>query len=88
MTDREGRLFELEHARYLCAAYGPLCIAAGYDVAQLTGGECYMLASAIRSALKSRARVITKGSFCKTDYVGALREMSPSELAEMRARIK
>jgi hypothetical protein len=39
------------------------------------------------SALKGRARVIVKGSFSETDYMGALRELSGTELRDLRAKV-
>jgi hypothetical protein len=87
---RDSELFALKHERYLCAAYAPLVKAAGYlpeYAAQLSGTEMYFLATAVQSAVKSRARVITKGAFSETDFLGALREMSARELREMRTRL-
>jgi hypothetical protein len=89
-VQRDSELFVLKHDRYLCAAYAPLVKAAGYlpeYIAQLSGTEMYFLASAVQSAVKSRARVITKGAFSETDFLGALRGMSVTDLREMRTRL-
>jgi hypothetical protein len=89
MTAREARLWELRYQQYLCAAYGPLCRAAGIEnVAALSGFDCYALATAIQGAVRSRAPYVVKGSFGSHDYLGTLRAMSPSELSEMRERIR
>jgi len=83
-------LWELQNDKYLIAEYSPLIRAAGYlpeNIACLTGGDCYFLATAIMGAVRRRARVITKGSFSETDYIGALRSMTLAELLEMRKRI-
>jgi hypothetical protein len=85
---RESDLFSLRHEKYLIAEYGKLCRSAGYDVSQFSGTDCYATATAIMGQVKSRARVITKGSFSETDYLGALKQMSAAELRTMRERIK
>jgi hypothetical protein len=86
----EMGLFVLEHERYLMEEYTPLIRAAGYlpeNIACLQGGDCYFLATAIMGQIRSRARVITKGVFSETDYIGALRNMTLAELFEMRKQI-
>jgi hypothetical protein len=88
MTPREVKLYEAKFECYLIGSYGPLCAAAGVDIAQLSGVECYALATKIQSAAKHSARVITKGVFEETDYLGALRSMSATELASLRRRIQ
>jgi hypothetical protein len=83
-----AELFALKHEKYLIAAYSPLCRTAGYEnVDALIGVDCYALATQIMSAVKHRARYIVKGSFGETDYLGALRSMTATELREMRSRI-
>lgn len=88
MTPREVKLYEAKFERHLICSYGPICAAAGFEIGQLSGTDIYFLASAVRSAVKSRARVIVKGAFCETDYLGALRKMSATELAALRRRIQ
>lgn len=88
MTNHE--LFIVQHERYLLGAYSPLVTAAGFApdyIAQLSGTDTYFLATAIMGQVKRRARVIVKGAFSETDYVGALRSMTAGELREMRSRI-
>jgi hypothetical protein len=83
-------LWELQNDKYLLAEYTPIIKAAGYapeNTACLAGGDCYFLATAIMGAVKHRARVIPKGSFSETDYIGALKQMTSAELLEMRKRI-
>ena len=90
MNKLEAGLFDLTHEKYLMEAYTPLLKAAGYcpdNIAQLTGGDVYFLATDIMCAVKHRARVITKGCFSDTDYIGALKTMTLAELFEMRKRI-
>jgi hypothetical protein len=87
MTARENRLLEIKHERYLHQEYGPLCRAAGYDIAQLSGTDCFTLATRIMGATRDRACYIVKGCFGSHDYLGALKNMSQSELSEMRERI-
>jgi hypothetical protein len=86
--NRESDLFSLRHEKYLIAEYGKLCRLAGYNVSQFSGTDCYATATAIMGQVKSRARVITKGSFSETDYLGALKQMSRTELEALRRRIK
>jgi len=90
MNKLEGGLFELEHEKYLMENYAPLIKASGYlpqNIAKLAGGDCYMLATEIMGAVKTRARVITKGTFSEVDYLGALKKMTLAELFSMRQRI-
>lgn len=86
--NRESDLFSLRHEKYLIAEYGKLCRLAGYDVSQFSGTDCYATATAIMGQVKSRARVIAKGSFSETDYLGALKQMTQTELEALRRRIK
>lgn len=90
MNSLDAGLFELEHERYLMQEYTPLIKAAGYrpeNIALLQGGDCYFLATAIRNAVRSRAKVVINGAFSDVDYIGALKKMTLAELHEMRMRI-
>ena len=72
---------------YLIAAYSPLCAAVGIDTAQFSGADCYGCATAVMSALKGRARVIVKGSFSETDYMGSVARAVGTELRDLRAKV-
>jgi hypothetical protein len=87
MTMTNDELFTLQHARYLLAEYSPLCVAAGYDIAQFGGVDCFALATMIQGQVRRSARVITKGVFVETDYIGAIKKMTLAELSAMRSRI-
>jgi hypothetical protein len=87
MTSRESRLWEMKYEKYLIAAYSPLCVAAGYDTAQFGGVDCFALATKIQGQVRRSAKVITKGSFSETDYLGALKQMTVADLRAMRERI-
>jgi hypothetical protein len=90
MSRLEAGLVELQHEKYLIENYTPIIRAAGYNpenIATLAGGDCYFLATAIMGQVKSRAKVIVKGIFEETDYIGAMKSMTLAELFEMRKRI-
>jgi hypothetical protein len=86
-------LFSLTHEMHLIEEYSPICVAAGYlpeNVAQLTGSDCYGLATAIMGAIKGEAYAhfrTVKGVFEETDYAACLRSMSLRDLHALRERI-
>ena len=87
MNTREAQLWQKKFELHLITTYGTLVKAAGIDIANLIGTDCSGLATAIMGAVKSRAPYVVKGSFGSSDYLGALKSMSPRELQEIRERI-
>jgi hypothetical protein len=89
MNNLEAGVFSVEHNLYLIDAYSPLLLAAGYapeDVRRLHGPDVYFLYTALRGAVKHRAKYIVEGPFGHHDYIGAVRSMTLNELRALRER--
>lgn len=86
MTAREMRLWEKKNERYLISEYGSICLAAGYEISQLSGSDCYGLATAIMGRIKTA--YVVKGAFGSRDYLGTLRSMTAAEKAELRTKTR
>jgi hypothetical protein len=87
---RDELLWEKQHEMWLLQEYGPVCIAVGIEIGQLSGTEVYFLANKIRAVVKREAEArfrTVKGVFETTDYVKCLRSKSATELSALRARV-
>jgi hypothetical protein len=53
---RDELLWEKQHEMWLLQEYGPICIALGVEIGQLSGTEVYFLANKIRAVVKREAQ--------------------------------
>ena len=60
MTGKEVELFDKRRDQYFIEEYGPLCLAAGCDIAQLSGPGGFFLSNAIRSAVSRHTEYVVR----------------------------